>query len=81
MLHVGNTLRVQALRTHFDYGTRSAKRRKKEEMNREIEDHMKNQLAELSLGRIVLHLVCACRDHKFLWHWRGILREILAEAY
>jgi len=50
-------------------------------MNQEIEVHMKNQLAELSLGRIVLHLVCACRDHKFLWHWRGILREILTEAY
>jgi hypothetical protein len=51
-------------------------------MNRKIEDHMmQNQLAALSLGRIVLHLVCAWRDHQFRWHWRGILREILAEAY
>ena len=37
---------------------------------------MQNQFAEFSLGRIVLHLLCACQDHKFQWHWRGILREI-----
>ena len=37
---------------------------------------MQNQLAEFSLGRIVLHLLCACQDHKFQWHWRGIFREI-----
>lgn len=42
---------------------------------------MQNQLAELSLGRIVLHLVCACRDHKLRWHWQGILREICTAAY
>lgn len=41
---------------------------------------MQNQLAELSLGRIVLHLVCACRDHKLRWHWHGILREIRTNA-
>jgi hypothetical protein len=23
----------------------------------------------------VLHLLCVCQDHKFQWHWRGILRE------
>ncbi len=37
---------------------------------------MQNQFAEFSLGRIVLHLLCACQDHEFQWHWRGILREI-----
>jgi hypothetical protein len=81
MLHVGNTLRVRALRRISIMARVLPKGVKKEEMNREIEDHMKNQLAELSLGRIVLHLVCACRDHKLLWHWRGILREIRTEAY
>ena len=32
-------------------------------------------LAARPSGRIVLHLVCACRDHRFQWHWRGVLRE------
>ena len=26
-------------------------------------------------GRIALHLVCYCKDHRFLWHWVGIRRE------
>ena len=81
MLHVGNTLRIRALRGISILARVLQKGVKREKMNQEIEDHMKNQLAELSLGRIVLHLVCACRDHKLLWHWRGILREILTEAY
>ena len=81
MLHVGNTLWVRALRPISIMARVQRKGVKREEMNREIEDHMKNQLAELSLGRILLHLVCACRDHKFRWHCRGILREILTEAY
>jgi hypothetical protein len=37
---------------------------------------MQNQLAEFKLGRIVLHLLCYCQDRNFLWHWRGIVREI-----
>jgi hypothetical protein len=37
---------------------------------------MQNQLAEFKLGRIVLHLLCCRQDRNFLWHWRGILREI-----
>jgi hypothetical protein len=37
---------------------------------------MQNQLAEFKLGRIVLHLLCACQDKNLPWHWRGILREI-----
>lgn len=37
---------------------------------------MQMMLAQSSVGRIVLHLVCACRDHKYQWHWRGILREV-----
>jgi hypothetical protein len=40
------------------------------------EAFMQNQFAVFSLGRIVLHLLCACQDHKFHWHWRGILREL-----
>ena len=32
-------------------------------------------LAESSAGRIVLHLLCARRDHRIQWHWRGVLRE------
>ena len=37
---------------------------------------MQNKLAEFKLGRIVLHLLCCCQDRNFLWHWRGILREL-----
>jgi hypothetical protein len=40
---------------------------------------MQSQLAKLGLGRIVLHLLSACQDHKFEWHWRGIVREIRKE--
>jgi len=40
------------LATHFNYGTRSAKRSEEGKMNQEIQDHMQNRLAELSLGRI-----------------------------
>src|SRR5216117_694119 len=36
---------------------------------------MQTQLANFNFGRILLHLACACRDHKYQWHWRGILRE------
>jgi hypothetical protein len=32
-------------------------------------------LASSAAGRIVLHLVCAKRDHHFRWHWQGVLRE------
>lgn len=26
-------------------------------------------------GRVVLHVLCASRDHRYAWHWRGVLRE------
>jgi hypothetical protein len=32
-------------------------------------------LASSAAGRVVLHLVCAKRDHHFRWHWQGVLRE------
>ncbi len=32
-------------------------------------------LAGSSGGRIVLHVVCFWKDHRFLWHWLGIRRE------
>ncbi len=32
-------------------------------------------LAGSSVGRIVLHVVCFRKDHRFLWHWQGICRE------
>jgi len=35
------------------------------------------QLAATPSGRIVLHLICACRDRKFRWHGRGMTRELL----
>jgi hypothetical protein len=38
---------------------------------------MQAHIAQFSVGRILLHVVCACRDHKYQWHWRGIQREIL----
>jgi hypothetical protein len=41
----------------------------------------KLQLAASPAGRIVLHLVCAWRDHRFQWHWQGVAREMaLARA-
>jgi len=45
-------------------------------MNQTNWPDMQNQLAEFKLGRIVLHLLCCCQDRNFLWHWRGIVREI-----
>lgn len=36
---------------------------------------MQAQLAQSSFGRILLHVACACRDHKYQWHWQGIRRE------
>ena len=47
-----------------------------QKVNERIERHMQNRLAEFKLGRIVLHLLCCCQDRNFLWHWRGILREL-----
>src|SRR6516162_5578259 len=41
---------------------------------------MQALLAHFSLGRAILHFVCACRDHKYYWHWLGIRREIHACA-
>jgi hypothetical protein len=32
-------------------------------------------LASSASGRILLHLLCAKRDHHFLWHWHGVIRE------
>ncbi|HXU78654.1 MAG TPA: hypothetical protein VN794_18905 [Methylomirabilota bacterium] len=36
---------------------------------------MKATLAQSSFGRVVLHLLCLCRDGKFRWHWAGMSRE------
>jgi hypothetical protein len=36
----------------------------------------KLQLATSSAGRIVLHLACAWRDHRYQWHWQGMAREM-----
>ena len=47
-----------------------------EKINQTNWPDMQNQLAEFKLGRIVLHLLCCCQDRHFLWHWRGILREV-----
>jgi hypothetical protein len=35
-------------------------------------------LSESSLGRVLLHVVCLCRDHHLRWHWNGIQREVHA---
>jgi hypothetical protein len=37
---------------------------------------MQIYLAQSSLGRVLLHLACACHDHKYRWHWLGIRREL-----
>ena len=36
----------------------------------------KLELAASPAGRIVLHLACAWRDHRFQWHWQGMAREV-----
>jgi hypothetical protein len=37
---------------------------------------MNEILAKNRTGRVILHTVCAFRDHHWAWHWRGIVREI-----
>jgi hypothetical protein len=37
---------------------------------------MQAHLAQSSFGRILLHMACASRDHKYQWHWQGIRREL-----
>jgi hypothetical protein len=34
-------------------------------------------MAQTKIGRIKLHLSAMKRDHKFKWHFEGILRELL----
>jgi hypothetical protein len=36
---------------------------------------VKMRLAGTGSGRIALHVLCAWRDHRFAWHWRGVARE------
>jgi len=33
-------------------------------------------LAASRSGRVALHVACAWRDHRFAWHWQGVLREL-----
>jgi hypothetical protein len=28
-------------------------------------------------GRMFLHTVCLVQDHRFEWHWKGIVRELV----
>jgi hypothetical protein len=32
-------------------------------------------LSSSGAGRVVLHFVCVWRDHRYAWHWRGMVRE------
>jgi hypothetical protein len=41
---------------------------------------MKAQLAEFAYGRVILHVWCACRDHKYSWHWQGVVRELACQT-
>jgi len=41
---------------------------------------MQTLLAESRCGRVMLHLVCALRDHHLRWHWRGIVREFSSKT-
>jgi len=38
--------------------------------------NMQDYLAQTGFGRVLLHVACACRDHKYQWHWQGVLREL-----
>jgi hypothetical protein len=33
-------------------------------------------LAASRSGRMALHVVCAWHDHRYSWHWNGVLREL-----
>jgi len=37
---------------------------------------MSTILIQFSIGRIILHVVCLCADHKWQWHFNGIEREL-----
>jgi hypothetical protein len=39
---------------------------------------MKQKLATSHSGRVILHLLCLIRDHKWSWHLAGIKREFTA---
>jgi len=41
---------------------------------------MQTILAESRFGRVLLHVVCALRDHHLRWHWKGIRREFAAAS-
>lgn len=34
------------------------------------------KLSQTPKGRTLLHLICIKRDHKFIFHVKGIMREI-----
>ena len=38
------------------------------------------KLASGGSGRMILHLICLCRDRKLCWHARGISRELRSAA-
>jgi hypothetical protein len=48
---------------------------------KDSEEDMTQVLATNRMGRVVLHTVCAFRDHHWAWHWRGILREVHKNAH
>jgi hypothetical protein len=41
---------------------------------------MSQILVKSRMGRVILHTVSAARDHHWVWHWRGILREVHREG-
>ncbi len=41
-----------------------------------LSHRLSHHLVRSSTGRIILHLSCLARDHRFRWHWQGILREL-----
>lgn len=38
--------------------------------------NVRAELARVSVGRMFLHVACALRDGRVLWHWEGIKREL-----
>ncbi len=37
---------------------------------------MTQAMTNSRIGRLLLHTICAFRDHHWGWHWRGIIREV-----
>lgn len=60
-------------RVTTETGNRAGIEKKPAEARRTL---LKEGFANSHSGRVILHLMCLLRDHKWAWHFAGIRREI-----